>query len=60
KNVIKVKTVTAYKVGGISINSYAVEQWFQKGVGLIRYIDYAKTPFTTPSDVLDITRSKVY
>jgi hypothetical protein len=59
-NVIKVKTIFSYKAGGATTDYYGAEKWFAKGVGLIKYIDYATAPFTTPNYTLNITRSKVY
>jgi len=58
-NVIKVKTVSSYVAGSISTPYYASEQWFSKGYGQIRYIDYVDSPFTTPTDILNLTKSQV-
>ena len=59
-NVIKVKTIFSYKIGTTTTDYYGSEQWFAKGVGLIKYIDYTTPPFTAPDYILDITRAKVY
>lgn len=60
-NVIKVKTTYAFKVGSTSTNISVVEQWFAKGVGLIKYIEYSDAPsFTTPDFTYDLTRFTVY
>ena len=58
-NVIKVKTIYSYIFGGTTTDIYGAEQWFAKGVGLIKYIDYTTDPFTAPTYILNITRAKV-
>ena len=58
--VIKMRHVYAYKIGTTSTDFYAIEEWFAKGVGLIKYIDYSSPPFTAPSDVLNLTRATIF
>jgi hypothetical protein len=58
-NVIKVRTVYSFKVSNVSTNLYAIEQWFSKGVGLIKYVEYDTAPLTTPDYVYDLTRYTV-
>lgn len=55
-NVIKTKTIYSFTAGGTTNDIYGVEQWFSKGVGLIKYIDYTAAPFTTPDYIKNITR----
>ncbi|MEO5681216.1 MAG: hypothetical protein ABIQ88_01180 [Chitinophagaceae bacterium] len=62
-NVIKVKNVYSTKIGtSPATENYASEQWFSKGIGLIKYIDYTDAPlFTTPDYILNSTgRFQVY
>ncbi|GAC1428627.1 MAG: hypothetical protein NVSMB7_05410 [Chitinophagaceae bacterium] len=59
-HVIKVKTIYSYTVAGTTTDIYGVEQWFAKGVGLIKYIDYKTSPFRTPTYIKNITRARVY
>jgi len=58
-NVIKTKTIYSFTAGGTTTDIYGVEQWFSKGIGLIKYIDYQSPPFTTPTYIKNITRYKV-
>ncbi len=58
--VIKMRHVYTYKLASISTDFYAVEEWFAKGVGLVKYIDYSSPPFTTASDVLNLTKATIY
>ncbi|HTL09701.1 MAG TPA: hypothetical protein VL307_15620, partial [Chitinophagaceae bacterium] len=44
-NVIKVKNVYSAKLGPApASDTYAVEQWFAKGIGLIKYVGYSDAP----------------
>lgn len=59
-NVIKVQTTLSSVVAGISTKALVIEQWFAKGVGVIKYEEYITPPFTTPADATDIIRADVH
>lgn len=60
-DVIKVRLSVNAVILGQTTEAYRLEAWYARGVGLIKYLYYYKAPFTTPTDVLDITgRYKVY
>lgn len=61
-DVIKIKTGYYTTSAGVSTILYKAEQWFARGVGLIKYIEYDYAPYTTPTFTrnIDPNRYKVF
>jgi hypothetical protein len=59
-DVIKVRLQYQFQVGPLNQEVYRTEQWYAKGKGLIKFIDYNQPPFTQPADVLNATRIQIF
>ncbi len=60
-NVIKVKTLTSETIAGVTTPRETTEYWYALNIGAIRFLDYYTDPtFTTPDDVWNLTRYKVF
>jgi hypothetical protein len=59
-NVIKVQSTLSSVVLGVTTKVGVIEQWFAKGIGVIKYEEYVTPPFTTPDDTSDIIRYQVF
>ncbi|MEP6725921.1 MAG: hypothetical protein ABJC98_08905, partial [Bacteroidota bacterium] len=59
-DVIKVRLIYQGIIGGTTSEIYREEEWFAKGIGLIRYLTYYDAPYTTPTYILNLTRYNVY
>lgn len=59
-NVIKVQSTLSSVVLGVTTKVGIIEQWFAKGIGIIKYEEYITPPFTTPDDATDIIRYQVF
>ena len=58
-DVIKVRLIYQGIIGGSTTEIYREEEWFAKGIGLIRYLTYYDAPYTTPTYILNLTRSNI-
>ncbi len=58
-NVIKVQNSFYSVVQGNTVEAFRIEQWFAKGIGVIKYLEYHTAPFTTPDLGMDIIRSDI-
>lgn len=59
-DVIKVQLSFQFIAGSITQEVYRVEQWFARGKGLIKYIDFVGPDFTQPTDVLNATHTQIF
>lgn len=59
-DVIKVQLSYMYVYNNIPTEVFRTEEWFARGRGMIKYMEYPSTPFTTPNYILNTTRIQVY
>ncbi len=60
-DVIKVRLQFMFTAGTVTQEVYRIEEWFARGKGLVKYIDFTgPTDFTVPTDVLNATRTQVF
>ncbi len=58
-NVIKTRVSFSTVVAGATTEFYRIEQWFAKGIGVIKFLEYVTPPFSTPDYTSNIIRYSI-